>query len=583
MAEMEQDGFIATYTTPSDATLHGKCISHEDHANFDSKKQYKSQFDKWGLHKYQTSNRRQPSGVRISTRDDRASVAASDMDLVTSESEQQVLGAPTYRPSDASEPTSSYQLGYEQQSPTHQPWQSSPEGWLHKNHLGGPSSIMQSSGSGGHPYIDPLTQDIAITVRGVLGHCDKGLTESILHEDDITEVKRLAEFLSLVGSQQDAFKVAQALLLHITAMPPYSGHLSTQLAQVAFLMVMNARLLHSRDQIMAFLTVPIYFGGTIRSRDDKYWPLLSSIVGLLIQGLAGSSQYSLQLCCSAAKKLGGMSSLDTFDWRYFVLITNCRQVSTIGNIQFDTTSAWHAYYSHRKHTAALKNIDGYIESLLMWCTAALDDANSWEEFDAISAHVWSLTSSPADVSELECKALFCYFYRCLQSDSHVAPRSECHTLLREALAGLREHLHISTCEAIGTVSRMLMRPQAQLQSDRVRSNLVHRALSRMKEVRQLQSPLDILDALGWEGSFLSANFLDTLAQQYSNPYRLSDPRYERIVDEQIREFLDHNMALKFSMNAFIHNPMPQMSPPSGPGGGTTTSLIDLINYELDMS
>ena len=127
-----------------------------------------------------------------------------------------------------------------------------------------------------------------------------------------------------------------------------------------------------------------------------------------------------------------------------------------------------------------------------------------------------------------------------------------------------------------------MRPQAQLHSDRERSNLVHRALSRMKEVRQLQSPLGILDALGWEGSFLSANFLDTLAQQYSNPYRLSGPQYESIVDEQIRDFLDRNMTLKFSMNAFMHNPMPQMPPLSPPGGGTTTSLIGLINYELDM-
>ena len=506
------------------------------------------------------------------------------MDSVTSGSQQQVLDAPTYRSSNASEPTSSYQPVYGQHSPTHQPWRSSPEVWLHNNQLGGSSSIMQSPGSDDHPYIDPLSQNTATTVRGVLGHCEKGFARSILYEEDVIEVERLAEFLNLVGSQHDAFKVAQALLWHIAAMPPYSGHLSTHLARVAVMMVMNARLLHSRDQIMAFLTRPIYLGGTIRSRDDKYWPLLLSIFGLLIQGSAGSSsQYSLELCCNAAKKLGAMSSLDTFDWRYSVLITNCRQVSTIGNIQFDTTSAWHAYYSPRKHTAALKNIDGYIESLLMWCTAALDDANSWQEFDAFSAHVWSLTSSPADVSELECKALFCYLYRCLQSDSHVAPRSECHTLLQEAFAGLRKHLHISTCEAISTVSRMLMRPQAQLHSDRERSNLVHRALSRMKEVRQLQSPLGILDALGWEGSFLSANFLDTLAQQYSNPYRLSGPQYESIVDEQIRDFLDRNMTLKFSMNAFMHNPMPQMPPLSPPGGGTTTSLIGLINYELDMN
>jgi hypothetical protein len=566
------------------AALYRECIPLQNRANFNSRKQYKTQFKNWGLHKYRTSTRQQLSGVRVSNRDDVASGAASEMDSVTSGSQQQVLGSQTYRPSDASEPTSSYQFSYGQQSPTHQPWQSSPEGWLHNNQLGRPSSIIQSSGSGGHPYMNPLSQNPAITVRGVLGHCAEGLVRSTLYEEDLIEVERLMEFLSLAGSQQDAFKVAQALLLHIAAMPPYSGHLSTHLARVAVMMVTNARLLYNCEQILAFLNVTMYSDRPIRSKDGKHWPLLLSLFGLLIQGSAGTSaQDSLKFCCHAAKMLSRISSLDTFDWRYIVLITNCRQVSPIGNIQFDTTSAWHAYYNPRKHTAALKNIDGYIESLLMWCTAALDDANSWEEFDALSAHVWSLTSSPADVSELECKALFCYFYRCLQSESHVAPRSECHTLLREALAGLREHLHISTCEAIGTVSRILMRPQAQLQSDRERSNLVHRALSRMKEVRQLQSPLGILDALGWEGCFLSANFLDTLAQQYSNPYRLSGPRYESIVDEQIRDFLDRNMTLKFSMNAFMHNPMPQMPPLSGPDENTTTSLIGLINYELDMN
>ena len=497
------------------------------------------------------------------------------MDSVTSGPQQQVLDAPTYRSSDASEPTSSYQPVYGQHSPTHQPWRSSPEGWLHNNQLGGSSSIMQSPGSDDHPYIDPLSQNTATTVRGVLGHCEKGFARSILYEEDVIEVERLAEFLNLVGSQHDAFKVAQALLWHIAAMPPYSGHLSTHLARIAVMMVMNARLLHSRDQIMAFLTRPIYLGGTIRSRDDKYWPLLLSIFGLLIQGSAGSSsQYSLELCCNAAKKLGAMSSLDTFDWRYFVLITNCRQVCTAGNIPWDTNPAWRAYYLQR--TAALENIDGYLESLLMWCTAALDDADSWGEFDALSADIWIRTSNPADVSELEYKALFCYFYKCLQSDSHIAPRSECHTLLQEALEGLQKDLHVSKCEAMNAVSKMLMRPQTRHHLGRNRSNLVHRALFRMKEVRQLQSPLNTLYALGWEGSLLSANFLDTLVQQYSHPYRLSNLQCEKVVDEQILDFLDRNLALKLSMNAFMENHYPQMPPFSRPDGRITISLIDLI-------
>ena len=497
------------------------------------------------------------------------------MDSVTSELQQQVLNAPPYQPNDASESNSSYQLGYGQQVRGYQQWQPSSESWLADNQLGVPSSLVQSSRSGGQSYADQLPQDTAITVREVLGHCDKGLAQSILQEEDIIEFERLAEFLSLVGSQQDALKVAQALFSHIAAMLPYPGHLSTHLAQVAVMMIMSARLLHNCDQIMTWLNVPVYPSMAIGSRDDKHWPLLLSLFGVLVQGSSGAStQHSLELCCNAAKKFRGMSSLDTFDWRYIVLITNCRQVCTAGNIPWDTNPAWRAYYLQR--TAALENIDGYLESLLMWCTAALDDADSWGEFDALSADIWTRTSNPADVSELEYKALFCYFYKCLQSDSHIAPRSECHTLLQEALEGLQKDLHVSKCEAMNAVSKMLMRPQTRHHLGRNRSNLVHRALFRMKEVRQLQSPLNTLYALGWEGSLLSANFLDTLVQQYSHPYRLSNLQCEKVVDEQILDFLDRNLALKLSMNAFMENHYPQMPPFSRPDGRITISLIDLI-------
>lgn len=52
----------------------------------------------------------------------------------------------------------------------------------------------------------------------------------------------------------------------------------------------------------------------------------------------------------------------------------------------------------------------------MWCITTLDDFISWKSFD-FGLDLWtdSSNASYTDISELECKTLFCYFLSCFQT------------------------------------------------------------------------------------------------------------------------------------------------------------------------
>lgn len=439
--------------------------------------------------------------------------------------------------------------------------------------------MMQPPQIAQQPQTQLLPQNTTTTVSELLHHCERGITHTILRPEDINEIENVTDFLTLVCSQQDAFNVAHALLLHIAATPP-DGNVADHVARTAVTVLRNARALYDCKRVVTLLGVAMSPDTNPGSRDDKRWHLLLSLFGLVLQEWVRSpSQQPLALCQTAVRSFDRTNASEDFDWRYLVLITNSQQVYTIRGMQYDLMSAWRAYYMPRRFSTAISNIDGYLECLIMWCTAALDDAASWEAFDAFSAELWNDVFEDADVSELECKTLFCYFHNCLQSKSHVAPDSECHALLQDALAGMQQHLNITTWEALGAISRMLTLSNAKPYSGDNRSNLVRRALCRMQGVRYSAPPLGILTASGWESSSLSATFLETLAQQYCRSHRFSSLQYQSRVDAQVRHYIDRHLALKFSMNAFMHNPFAEVPPMSTTKGGTTASLVDLIMYQ----
>lgn len=417
------------------------------------------------------------------------------------------------------------------------------------------------------------------TLSGLLDHCSErpGLTDTILLAEDITAVEHVVDLLALLGSTKDAYTVAHALMLHIAAAPPHSGHTLARLAQAAVAVLRNAKVLYDCDHIVALLgTVPREAG--VVSRDDKHWRLLSSFFGLVLQGSTGANlQHALKLCHTAAYEFGTTEPLEIFDWRYLVLITNLKHAAN--RFQYDVDSVWRTYFNPRRRNVAISNIGGYVEGLMMWCTVALDDVDAWNTFNAFSDDLWVNTVNPADITELECKTLFCYLYRCLNSNSHVEPHSICHLLLREALAGFQQHLNITTWEALNAITRVLMHNNYQPYSDHNRSNLVNRALCRLQAVRSLRPVPCRLTTSGWVGSSISATFLETLAQNYCHPYRFSDSQYESCIDAQVRNFLEHNLALKFSMNAFMRNPLAVLPTTNDLANGPAASLVELIMFD----
>jgi hypothetical protein len=490
------------------------------------------------------------------------------------------MAAATYHQRRDSELDRSLPPAFQQQLLINGAWEPQSGILLHNHQANTASSAMYAAGNESRPSIYPPQYNATTKVTGLLTHCNDGLTQTILLAEDITEIERVVDFLILVGSPQDAFKVAQALLLHVASTPPHYGHASAHLAQTAVTVVRNARVLYDCDQIVALLGVAVFPGAGLRSRDDKHWRLLLSSFGLVLQGSTGaSSQHALKLCHVAAHDFGRIDDPEIFDWRYLILITNLKHASAVSRINYDFGSVWNAYYNPRRRNTAISNIDGYIERLLMWCTVALDDAGFWESFGAFTPDLWTNILDPANIDELEYKTLFCYLYKYLQSHSHITPLSRCHVLLQEALRGLHCYLNITTWEALSAILRMLTLSNSQRYPTDNRSNLARRALCRIQDARNLRPPLGILTATGWAGSSMSATFLETLAQNYCRPNSFSSLPITRRVDAQVRNFLDYHLVLNFSMNAFMHGPFAQVPSTSGAEGGPTAFLVDLIMYE----
>jgi hypothetical protein len=536
------------------------------------------------LRKNRQSCRPQPNGVQNSGNEQAAAGAPSSTESSTPQPREQLRTEPINHQRGNPVSNHPHHPAYQQELMIDTLWRPQSGSFLHNNQVGAVSSMLQRHENGTHPHMHSFLRNTTTTISGLLKHCDRDLTQTILLPEDIVEIERVLDILTLVRSSKDAFKIAHALLMHIAATSQYGGHATAHLARAAVTVVQNARVLHDCNRIVTLLSVAMHSGANIRSRDNKYRRLLLSFFGIVLQGSAGAtSQQALGLCHTAVQNFGRLDILESLDWRYLVLISNANQVSTASDVQYDVNVAWSAYYTPRSLSVAFRNIDVYLERLIMWCTAALDDANSWEVFNAFSADLWTSTLEPADVWELESKTLFCYLCSCLQNTSHIAPRSECHVLLQEALEGLQQHLNIMLWESLNAISRMLMLSNAQPYFGDNRSNLVHRALCRMQGVRNLRLPLGILTASGWAGSSLSATFLETLAQHYCQPYRFSNLRYERRVDSQVRNFLDHHLPLSFSMNAFMHNPSALMPPLGGAEGSTAALLVDLIKYERSRS
>jgi hypothetical protein len=166
---------------------------------------------------------------------------------------------------------------------------------------------------------------------------------------------------------------------------------------------------------------------------------------------------------------------------------------------------------------------------------------------------------------------------CLERKSEAAVQSECHTQLLNTLKTLSQHFGITTSEALSTIARMLICSSAMLLSGHNnRSDIIHRALCGMQQIRNLTPPLGILMNAEWTGCLLSATFIETLAIQYCCPYQFSDHQYQQRVDSQVRDFADRHFQLQFSADAFTHDTIAEVQYLTGVDGLTRPSLYDLI-------
>jgi hypothetical protein len=432
--------------------------------------------------------------------------------------------------------------------------------------IAGPYPLTTDFGS---PYLPPNTT----TVWRLLQHCDTTLRDKILDAKDIDEIERVAKFFTDVGSYQDSFKLSHSLLSYL-ATKASGEYAAPRLSYATFNMIRNARALWNSKRILSLLSLSMHPTIESGSRDDEYWRLLLSFFGIVLQGSIGNSQKALAICHAAAENFGTNDPPEKFNWRYLVLISNSKQLCTLGGRRYDEVSAWRKYYLHRKFRSA---ISGYVESIVMWCVTALDDTTSWEAFDSFGNDLWTNTGGREDVWELECKTLLCYFLTCLEHKSEAAVQSECHTQLLNTLKSLSQHFGITTSEALSTIARMLICSSTKpLSGHNNRSDLIHRALCGMQQIRNSTPPLGILMNAEWGGCLLSATFIETLAVQYCCPYQFSDRQYQQRVDSQVRDFADRHFQLQFSADAFTLDSTVGVQYITGADGLTRPSLSDLI-------
>jgi hypothetical protein len=516
------------------------------------------------------------------------STAFTDVPPSSSEQQSQLYTEPIYHQYDDVDMVAHHSI-HQQHTMTEPTWVPQSGSLLHPHQVGGAPSVLQmhDNAANMHPFLpDPTT-----TVSELLSHCERGLSRTILQQEDITEIEGVLDILTLLGSAKDAFDIANELLMHLATSPPNNIHGSAHLSRVAIIALRSARVLHGGNRPIELLNHDLHSGVNLGPGDEVHRRLLLSSFAIVFRGSAMSStQQVLELGYTSTESFGSLRAAECIDWRYLVLITNLRQLSAASGEPYDADTAWRTYFLPRRFSRANQCIEVYLERLLGWCSAALSDVGTWAAFDNFSSDLWSRTSESADIVELERKTLFCYFYSCVRRSFHAAPYSEYDVLLQDVLAGLRQYLHITTSEALDTVARMLIFPTAQSLPGNSRANLAHRSLCRMQRVRDLNLPLGILTAPGWTSSSFSASFLEALAHNFRQSYRFQSRRFERRVDAQVRDFLDRHLALNFSMNAFQHDPSAWNPPSADREGGTAnllvdgeesgaTSLVDLILYD----
>lgn len=418
------------------------------------------------------------------------------------------------------------------------------------------------------------------TLEEMLSTCEAGLRHTKLPPDDIMEIERVANFFTIAGSYQDAFTPAYALLSYIAAVPPAKD--ATCLSRTAVTVVRNALCLYSRKHIKTLLSMTMHPDTKPGPRNNEYWCLLSSLFGLVLEGSSDSCQRSLKICHAAAECFDRANFSESFDWRYLILIISSYYLCTRRDKQYDVIAGWRTFYLSHRSATAISDLSSYLECLLMWCITALDDNASWKTFNFFSSDLWTDTSgaSYTDVSELECKTLFCYFLSSFQHRSRATIQSECHAALLDALNGLQQQFTTKSLAALSTISWILLCSHAEQSLERSRSTLIRQALSRMQRIRNSKPPLAVLEATEWGGSRLSAAFLEALASQYCRPYRISSKEYQRRLDDAVREFADQHFELRFSVDAFVRVPFAGEEDADEEGG--CMSLMDLIVDERSL-
>lgn len=147
----------------------------------------------------------------------------------------------------------------------------------------------------------------------------------------------------IVGSYQDAFTLAHALLSHVAAAPPTSDT-TMYLSRTTVTVIRNALCLYSCKHIENLLSMTMHPDTKPGPRNNEYWCLLSSLFGLVLEGSSNSYQQSLQICHAATECFDRAQFPESFDWRYLILVTSSYYLCKRRDKQYDVIAAWCTFY-----------------------------------------------------------------------------------------------------------------------------------------------------------------------------------------------------------------------------------------------